>query len=328
MNTLTIDQAIVLILENKIVAVPTETVYGLFGLANSTQAVQNVYKIKNRPADNPLICHFHSLHQILQYIEPLPDYIYKLIKFIGPAPVTYLLKLRSNSSLTPACAGHKTICCRIPSNKIALKLLQKINIPLFGPSANTSTKVSGVTAAMIDQDLGNKIAGIIDDGKTVIGLESTIIDTLQENVIKILRPGSIGKNELQNYLNQLGFSNIKILENQKVETTTPGSKYRHYSPKTRIYLENKTSEFSSDLINNIVCKVGLVEFKKNTSHYISLGSKDNLIGVSASFYYNLYKLDQQNIKNCIFDLQSYNFIRESNLSIAKALFNRLEKVLS
>ena len=323
MNLLNIDQAAELILQNKIVAVPTETVYGLFGPANSLEAVNNVYKIKSRPADNPLICHFYSLERMLEYVEIPPKYILELIDLASPGPLTYLLKLKLNSPLAMACAGLDTICCRIPDNKIALELLYKVGTPLFGPSANTSTKVSGVTAAMIDQDLGNKIAGIIDDGKTVIGLESTIIDTLQENVIKILRPGSIGKNELQNYLNQLGFSNIKILENQKVETVTPGAKYRHYSPKTRIEIGSPGTE--SGLENT---KIGLQEFQKDNSNYISIGSINDLRQVSADFYYNLYQLDQQKIESCIFDLDSYNFIKNSELSIAKALFNRLEKVLT
>ncbi len=325
---LTIDQAIRLLLKDQIVAVPTETVYGLFGLANSLEAVQNVYKIKNRPADNPLICHFYSLEQILEYVETPPEYILKMIEFVGAAPLTYVLKLKPNSTLLPACAGLKTICCRIPNNKIALELLQSINIPLFGPSANTSTKVSGVTPKMIIQDLEGKIAGIIDGGQSNIGLESTIVDTLKIYKIKILRPGLIGKIEIDNYLEQINFGNVKVTENQKSQTTTPGSKYRHYSPKTNIYLESEDHNSILELTKKTICKIGLSEFQKYTNGYLSLGSKDDLLRVSADFYYNLYMLDQHKIESCIFDLQSYNFIKRSDLSIAKALFNRLEKVLA
>jgi tRNA threonylcarbamoyl adenosine modification protein (Sua5/YciO/YrdC/YwlC family) len=341
MYLLTIDQAIPLILENKIVAVPTETVYGLFGLANSAKAVSNVYTIKNRPADNPLICHFYSLTQILEYVETPPEYIIKLIEIVGAGPLTYVLKLKPNSPLSPACAGLETVCCRIPDNRLALELLQKINIPLFGPSANTSTQVSGVTATMIDQDLNNKIAGIIDGGQTKIGLESTIIDTLEIGKIKILRPGAIGKVELENYLLRIKFSNIEVVENLKSVSTTPGAKYRHYSPKTKIYLERGKNviarkESTQTLTQTLPRErgkdsnriVGLKEFQGNNFNYISLGSKDDLKKVSSDFYFNLYKLDQQNIESCIFDLQSYEFIRDSDLSIAKALFNRLEKVLT
>ena len=320
MNLLNIDQATALILNNQIVAVPTETVYGLFGLATSNQAVNNIYAIKNRPADNPLICHFYSLNQILEYVETPPNYICKLIELVGPSSLTYVLKLKSNSSLASACAGLATVCCRIPNNKLALELLKKIKTPLFGPSANTSTKVSGVTSRMIDQDLGNKIAGIIDGGQSVIGLESTIIDTLQEGIVKILRPGLLGKIELESYFKQLGFENIKVIENQKIEAITPGSKYRHYSPKTKIYLQQRQQK--------AIITIGLQEFAKDLINYISFGSKNDLAHVAANFYSNLHQLDQQNIEICYFDLQSYNYIRDSKLSIAKALFNRLEKVLN
>jgi L-threonylcarbamoyladenylate synthase len=341
MNLLNIDQAVDLILKNKIVAVPTETVYGLFGLANSEVAVKNVYTIKNRPADNPLICHFYSLEQILQYVQSPPEYICKLIDAIGAVPLTYLLKLQSDSPLAPACSGLSTVCCRIPDNKLALELLQKVNIPLFGPSANTSTKVSGVTAKMIDQDLSDKIAGIIDGGKSVVGLESTIIDTLEDGNIKILRPGVIGKKELENYMNQIGFGSIEVIENQRSKSVTPGAKYRHYSPKCKIYLEDKEKVIAryeaiqvanpvalqQPLIKGQEITIGFKEFQGDSQNYISLGSKDDLVQVSADFYFNLHQLDQQNFEDCIFDRQSYEFIRDCDLSIAKALFNRLEKVI-
>lgn len=346
MNIITVDQAADSILNNQILAVPTETVYGLFGLANSQIAVNNVYAIKNRPSDNPLICHFHSLAQILEYVQAPPEYIYKLIELLGPASLTYVLELKPNSVLAPACVGLKTVCCRIPNNPIALALLQKINIPLFGPSANTSTRLSGVNPQMIDQDLGDKIAGIIDGGQCQVGLESTIIDTLEIGKIKILRPGVIGWCELRNWLVQLGFNDIEIVENQKSQSTTPGAKYRHYSPKTKIDLENRnviaryeaTQENDklvtvSQLNKRIKPKhpliyIGLQEFKGDKNDFVSLGSKDDLTQVSADFYFNLYQLDQQNIESCVFDRQTYQFIRDSKLSIAKALFNRLEKALS
>jgi L-threonylcarbamoyladenylate synthase len=317
-NIITPRQAVTAISNREVVSLPTETVYGLFGLGNSEIAITKVFEIKNRPRDNPLICHFWSARQMEEYVEIKFEYIRILIRELCPGPITFLLPLLPNSPLLASTSGLDTICCRIPNNPITLEILKQINIPLFGPSANTSTKVSGVNPAMIQQDLGNKIAGIVDGGNCQIGLESTIISCLDKDQIRILRPGYFGKQELQKILSKHNL-NIQITEEDKDQTIVPGTKYKHYSPNCQIILGNPLP--SSDSIT-----IGLTEFLESDIQKISLGSKNNLKEVAHNLFANLQRLDDEGHDKVYFDLQSWEYLTNSKESIAKAIVNRLGKV--
>lgn len=322
--------AIKLLCSHEIVAIPTETVYGLFGLATSSLAIQKVYLAKNRPADNPLICHFWSIEQMLEYVQIPSDFVLPLLEYFGPAPLTLVLPLLENTtgtSLRCVSAGLSTVCCRIPDHPIALEILKQVNIPLFGPSANTSTRVSGVFAKMIQEDLGDNIAGIVDGGFCPIGLESTIIDVTMPNIIKILRPGVIGSVELKKSLVQNNFVDVKIIENATSKSVTPGAKYRHYSPKTKIILLDELGGNQIGNFDKVAIIIGLSEFLDFTLINLDLGSKYDLTKVCTNLFYNLHLLDKNNFDQAFFDKSSYDFIYRSDSSVAKAILNRLNKVL-
>jgi L-threonylcarbamoyladenylate synthase len=317
---LTVKQAVKQIQNNQIVALPTETVYGLFGLASSTEAVNRVFVAKNRPKDNPLICHFHSFEQIKQHTSQLPEYLETLVKHFCPGPITFVLNLNQKSNTKPALANLNTICCRIPNHPTTLDILKEINEPLFGPSANTSTQVSGVFAQMIEQDLGDRIAGIVDGGICDIGLESTIINCQSETEIRILRPGAIGKIELEQALAKK-FGYIQIIENATSANTIPGAKYKHYSPKTNVKLL-QTNDIDLPLI-------GLDEDLNNCQNKvkISLGSQQNLQLIAHNLFLNLYKLDQLGLKDIYFLESSWKYLQSNQNSLSKAIVNRLSKVI-
>jgi L-threonylcarbamoyladenylate synthase len=317
-NLITPFQAITAISNHEIVALPTETVYGLFGLGDSDKAVSKVFQIKNRPRDNPLICHFWSIEQMEKYVCIDFEYIRILINELTPGPITFLLPLLPKSPLLASTSGLDTICCRIPNNSITLGILEQINIPLFGPSANTSTKVSGVNPEMINKDLGNKIAGIVDGGSCQIGLESTIISCLDQNQIRILRPGYFGKDEIQKILTKYNL-NTQITEEAKDQTIVPGTKYKHYSPNCHIIM-GKTDTKSDKLV------IGIEEFLGGYNNKISFGSNNDLDTFAHNLFSNLQKLDDEDYKEAIFDLQSWEYLTQSELSIAKAIVNRLGKV--
>ncbi len=327
-NLITISQAVELIRDNQVVALPTETVYGLFGLANSQIAVSRVFSIKNRPADNPLICHFRSIDQIRKYVSNIPEVIEFLLSRFAPGPLTVILNIPKNSPLSPALAGLSTVCCRIPNNELTLEILRTVNIPLFGPSANTSTRVSATSPDMVHDDLGDRISGIVDGGTTNIGLESTIID-YREGQIRILRPGAIGVVELENALEEFNDINIQRIivkdNNSEVKTVVPGNKYRHYSPTVEVH------RYQNQDINK---KTAVAGFDEDIQKFLnsnkdsgdttikSLGSIHNLTEVSHNLYSNLASLDNLGVNQVYF--LGYD-LGQSSLAIA--ISNRLNKVI-
>jgi tRNA threonylcarbamoyl adenosine modification protein (Sua5/YciO/YrdC/YwlC family) len=373
MNLIEQNQAIQTIINGEIVALPTETVYGLFGLGNSQEAVNKVYEIKNRPSDNPLICHFYNYEQILKHTINQPKYLELLIKSFCPGPITFLLELNPDSDLKPATAGQTKICCRIPDNQTTLEVIKQIGVPLFGPSANSSTRVSGTSPEIIFADLGNRIAGIVDGGECTLGLESTIIDCTDENEIKILRPGVIGKKEIEEVLFnhhswldresptiEVKNQNIKVTENQKTESTTPGAKYRHYSPKTKIIkvelsvimnsfqdTQQSTTEIEPKQINlhskleleppttktQTEPKLYILGFQEDLleiskkHHQINLGSIKNPNQIAHNLFQSLFNIDKLNQEQIYFYKgNSAKELFSSKGSIEQAITNRLEKV--
>lgn len=334
---LSLNEAVQILMTDGIVALPTETVYGLAGLATSQTAVNKIYKAKNRPADNPLICHFHSLQQILDYVTEIPLYLPALIDAFSPGPVSYLLNLPKNSPLKAAVGEQTAVACRIPDNQTTLQIIRSLNLPVAAPSANTSTKTSGVCAQMIVEDLGDRIEGIVDGGICKVGLESTILDCRKSDEIRILRPGIIGKKELEIELRRNNCANITVYDFvgnvTKPNLTVPGSKYKHYSPDTQLILIPKTSErdkivariLNTDCADDI-CLIGLEEdlqsLEVNGAKTLSLGSEVDMESIAANLYHNLYKLDRIGV------LRGYWIEFDiSDNSVGQALKDRLSKVL-
>ena len=180
--------------KNDIIAVPTETVYGLAGNAYSNVSIKKIYKLKKRPKKNPLIIHYHNLNNLKNDACFNKEFL-KLYKRLSPGPITYILKKKKQSKISPLATGNlKTIAVRFPNNNIIKKLLKNLNYPLSIPSANISTNVSPVKAEDVKDEFGKKIKFILDGGRSKIGLESTVINLFGK--LKILRPGAISSNEI------------------------------------------------------------------------------------------------------------------------------------
>jgi L-threonylcarbamoyladenylate synthase len=335
---LNLNEAQQILLNSGIIAIPTETVYGLAAIATDKIAVQKIYKAKNRPTDNPLICHFYDFKQVQKYTNFIPDYVKLLVSKLCPGPISFLVNLPDNSDLKSATRGLNSVIFRIPNHSLTLKLLQKLNIPLAAPSANTSAKFSSTTPQMVIDDLGKKIDGVLDGDCSIIGLESTILDCRQKDSLYILRPGAIGKTELQKVLQDFP-KKIQIFEQSLDRTknsnqiTTPGQKYRHYSPETKI-IAISTQKIVQTLQNSEAnsLKIGILadqnkilelqkKFFQTNLFYLNLGEEINQI--AKNFYYNLFLLDQQKL--------DFAYILTENLdnsSLSLALKNRLQKIIS
>jgi len=232
-----IKQAANLIKNGGLVAFPTETVYGLGGNIFNEKALKEIYITKGRPYDNPLIVHIADLKDLYVLAKQTPKTALKLAKAFWPGPLTMVLKRKDEISKI-ATAGLNTIAIRMPDNKIALELIRASDAPIAAPSANMFTKPSPTLAKHVLEDFKNKIPLIIDGGQTRIGLESTVID-LTSRIPTILRPGKITKEDLEKVLDRvevIGHPASPAGGPQGEKAKSPGTKYKHYSPKARVVL--------------------------------------------------------------------------------------------
>ncbi|MCT6877288.1 MAG: L-threonylcarbamoyladenylate synthase [Lactobacillus apis] len=237
-----IDEAVKLLAAGKLVAFPTETVYGLGAIATNEKAVKSVYAAKGRPSDNPLIVTVSDEAMVSDYAKEIPERAQKLMKHFWPGPLTILLFVKPNALPKAVTGGLDTVAFRCPDDKLTHDLISKLGYPIVGPSANTSTKPSPTTAQHVYHDLNGKIAGIIDGGPTRVGLESTIIDLSVETPV-VLRPGEITPQELSEVLGEKVLINSGQVEDQGVPKA-PGMKYRHYAPSEPVIIVDDTSDFA------------------------------------------------------------------------------------
>ena len=194
----TLNKTLRLLTKEGLVALPTETVYGVAGNAYSSVAVKKIFKLKGRPKFNPLIVHYYNIRKALDDVI-INNNFKKLYKKFCPGPITFILKKKRNSKIHfLANAKLKTIAVRFPAHKIVRKVLKDINFPLAMPSANVSSGLSPVCAQDVFDEFRKKIKFIIDGGRSKIGIESTVIDLT--NTPKILRPGIITSSKIEKIL--------------------------------------------------------------------------------------------------------------------------------
>ena len=221
-----------------LVAMPTETVYGLAAIGTLPDAVKTIFEVKGRPIDNPLIAHVHKNYDIekLVYIEQ--DYVFKLKEKFTPGPLTMVFNSKGVICKEAVCGGD-TLALRIPSHEGCQMLLKAVNEPLVAPSANLSKHTSPVKAEHVYSDLNGKIPLILDGGKCRGGIESTVIDVTGK-VPRILRAGLITKEMIEQTVGACEIAEHK--EGDKVKS--PGVKYRHYRPRceTALIDYGKTDE--------------------------------------------------------------------------------------
>lgn len=286
-----------------VIAFPTETVYGLGGDASSESSIKKIYLIKNRPLHNPLIIHVATLEQA-KIIGKFNNTAMKMARVFWPGPLTLLVEKKRNNGITPAATSNlDSIAIRVPSNPIALKILNTFGKPIAAPSANLSGTVSSTNAQHVFSDFGDSIDLIIDNGDCEHGIESTIVDARSDK-IKILREGSITKENIISCLNQIvgDYNEDKII--------APGQLDKHYAPKASLRLnikEPKKDEFYISFGDN-----------SHKSATLNLSKEANLVEAAQKLYSTLRKIDDMGIKKVA-------VAPIPNIGIGKAINDRLSR---
>lgn len=216
-----------LLAEGKLVAFPTETVYGLGGNALCADTVQKIYAAKGRPSDNPLIVHVAKKEDVYPLVKEVPPGAETVMEHLWPGPVTLVLE-KSDKIPDAVTAGGTTVALRMPEHPVARELIRRSEVPVAAPSANISGRPSPTKASHVVEDLGEKIDCIVDGGPCSVGLESTVID-MTVTPPRILRPGGISQETLSALLGEVeGYAPKDEDENAP---KSPGMKYKHYAPR-------------------------------------------------------------------------------------------------
>ncbi|MGX7051253.1 L-threonylcarbamoyladenylate synthase [Leuconostoc palmae] len=224
-----------LIKSGEVVAFPTETVYGLGADATNEEAVSKVFIAKGRPADNPLIMTIADIDQLEDFVV-VTDAALSLMKVFWPGSLTIILPIKTGQVSMMVTGGLQTAAFRLPANDVTREMIRQSGVPIVGPSANTSGKPSPTTAQHVWHDMQGKIAAIIDDGPTQVGVESTVID-MTNDTPTILRPGAVTQQQLEEVLGTKvidATSTTSVADN--VIPKAPGMKYRHYAPDKQVIM--------------------------------------------------------------------------------------------
>lgn len=215
-----------------VVAIPTETVYGLGGSAFDDEAVRRIFEIKGRPNDNPLIAHVHAEYDLKKIVDYDPPYAQALRRAFLPGPLTLVYPSAGKVSPFVSC-GLDTLAVRVPSHEGAQAFLREVDIPVVAPSANLSRHVSPTTARHVLDDFEGKIPLILDGGKATGGIESTVCDVTGEIPV-ILRPGLVTREMIASVVGECGVYAPELKPGDRAKS--PGMMYKHYSPRCRTLL--------------------------------------------------------------------------------------------
>jgi len=225
-----IKRAASLLSEGRLVAFPTETVYGLGANALDAAAVARIFEAKGRPTSSPIIVHVSSMEMAQSVAAEWPNSADLLARRFWPGPLTLVLKKRPAVPLLVT-AGLDTVGIRMPAHPVALALIEAAQLPIAAPSANRFTQLSPTTAQHVREGLGNHVDYILDGGPCAVGIESTVL-SLAEAVPVLLRPGGVSRGQIEEVIGPIAVQRETTAEAHPA----PGMHPRHYSPRTRLLL--------------------------------------------------------------------------------------------
>ena len=307
----------------QLVAIPTETVYGLGANGLDEEAVARIFEAKGRPQDNPLILHISDASQMELFCRDIPASAYKLAEAFWPGPLTMVLPARD---IVPrrTTGGLDTVAVRCPDHWVTREIIRLSGVPVAAPSANISGKPSTTTAQHVLHDHDGKIAAVVDGGPCRVGVESTIVD-LTEARPRLLRPGGITPEQLKAVLGDLVVDKAVTAQIDKDEVVkAPGMKYRHYAPAEPVVIVSGSREKAAAYIRrHFVPGDRVLCFQEELPLYegcapLAYGREADVNTLSAGLFAALRELDDPSIH------QVYARCPEGG-GVAYAVQNRLKK---
>lgn len=284
-----INYAATLLKQGRLVAFPTETVYGLGADASNPEAVQRIFTAKGRPSSHPLIVHIASPSQLADWASVIPDSAILLSQSFWPGPLALILKKQAWVPLEVT-GGQNTVALRMPNHPVALNLLRTFNGGIAAPSANRFCRISPTQAEHVREELADRVDLILDGGACQIGLESTIVD-LSGDHPRLLRPGQIGEQAIANALGITSLSNPLC----SPEIRAPGMMALHYAPITRTILCSAVQLLTE--IDRLITenkRIGILTYSlqyQSNPHVHVIKLTDSAEAYGQALYASLRKLD-------------------------------------
>ena len=273
-----------LLKKGEVVALPTETVYGLAANIFDESAVQKIFETKGRPKFNPLIVHIHKLEQLFEIANQVPDKALLLAKAFWPGPLTLILPKKEKIS-DLITAGKSTVGVRMPNHKLTLELLSGLDFPVAAPSANPFTRVSPTSAEHVHGYFGDKVT-VLDGGPCQVGLESTIVGFDGEEPV-IYRKGGVSVEAIEECV-----GTVRAQLNEEKAPVAPGMLLKHYSPRTRLVLTGNLDEALKKVEEK---RVGVLSFYRddfeNVETFKVLSVNKSLEEAAKNLFHSLHELD-------------------------------------
>ena len=309
MITKNIQLAVQELIEDNIIAIPTETVYGLAGNAFSESAIHKIFELKKRPLHNPLIVHIQSIDYLTKVAKDIPDKAYQLAKAFWPGPLTLVLNKKENIPNIVS-AQKNTVAVRVPNHPMALALLANLDFPIAAPSANPFGSISPTSAMHFE----NELAIILDGGECEKGIESTIVGFDGDEPV-IYRFGSISIDDIEKEIGEL-----KLITKNDINPAAPGMLSKHYAPKTKMYFTNNVHELIQNFNDK---KIGVLLFEKkldykNITHQEILSETGNLNEAAKNLYAAMHRLDHSNLDIIVAE-------RLPDVGLGKTINDKLER---
>jgi L-threonylcarbamoyladenylate synthase len=288
--------------KGELVAIPTETVYGLAANALDKEAVLKIFEVKERPFFDPLIVHIAGLDKLKDYVREIPDMAYKLVEHFWPGPLTIILpKKQIIPDITTS--GLDQVAIRIPNHQLTLGLLKQLDFPLAAPSANPFKYISPTSAEHVAKQLGDKIPYILDGGLCSIGIESTIIG-FEKGKPVLYRLGGLALEDIERIV---GKTDVQL--NSSANPKAPGQLTNHYAPRKPLFITN-IREF---LAERPSAKIGVISFQnlypvRSANYSKVLSASGNMKEAAFKLFSALRELDESDVELIVSEIFPDNFL--------------------